>query len=126
MKINEVVEINEYFRHDLYEMSNFFSNNTGLSAGIKLWVRTEPKGLQHVKYRIKLEHPQNGSAVFALWGDDIQQVAGKWKVSGKDLEKVKLLISSTKNDLIKHINGETSSGDLANAFNVIKDKIKAI
>ncbi len=126
MKINEVIEINEYFQYNLYEMSNFFPNDTGLSNGTKLWVRTEPKGLPHVKYRIKLDHPQNGSAVFALWGAEIQQVAGNWKVSGKDLKKIQLLISHSKDALIQHIDGEISSVDLGATFNSVKNKVEKI
>ena len=45
-------DLKEYFDTTLYEMSNYDSDDTGLSKNIRLWVRTEPKVLPHVKYRI--------------------------------------------------------------------------
>ena len=113
MKLNEIPE---YFRPDLYEMSNFWDNDTGLPTGTKLWIREQPKGLPHTKYRIKIGHPQKGSAVFSLWGDEPQQVAGDWEVSGDDLKKVTRLIQLTADVLRKHINGEVSSTDVSNGI----------
>lgn len=126
MLLNEIAEINEYFKHSLYEMSNYSSNATGLPSGTGLWVRTEPTELPHTKYRVKIEHPQKGGAVFALWGDEIQQVAGEWKVTGKDLKKIQTLISLTGRDLIKHINGEIDSAQLGTAFATVKNDIDRI
>jgi len=126
MKINDIIEINEYFQHNLFEMSNYYSDDTGLSSGTKLWIRTEPNGLPHTKYRIKIEHPQKGDAVFALWGDETQQVAGNWKVSGKDLKKITFFIQSLNISLRSHIDGEMSSLQLGSDMTKIKSKVKAI
>ena len=109
-------EINEYFKPSLYEMSNFGSHRTGLSSGTNLFVRTEPNELPHTKYRIKIDHPQYGSAVFALWGDEPKQVAGNWKVAGKDLKQITTLIKTTHNEIRDHIDGLIDSADLAAAF----------
>lgn len=108
--------IQEYFDPSLYEMSNFNSNTTGLSPGTKLWVREEPNVLPHTKYRIKLTHPQHGSAVFAIWGDQPQQVAGDWKVSGSDLKTVAALLQQTHQQIRGHIDGLVDSGELAQAL----------
>jgi len=119
-------EINEYFAPNLYEMSNFKDTTTGLPSGTNLWVRTEPTALAHTKYRIKISHPQKGSAVFSLWGDETQQVAGNWKVTGKDLKRIETLINLTHNTLRKHIDGEEDSADLTDAFRSMKDKVENI
>lgn len=116
-------EIEEYFESSLYEMSNFKSNKTGLPDYIKLWVRTEPVGLPHAKYRVKFDHSQNGYAVFAIWGDDAQQIEGDWKVSSKDLLKIKELIRLNIGSLRKHIDGLEDSGDLSNALLSSKNHI---
>jgi hypothetical protein len=112
MKLQDIFN-NWYFRTNLYEMSNFRSNTTGLSNGTELFVRAEPVTLPHVKYRIKISHVQRGSAVFAIWGDDAIQVAGNWKVSGDDLNRIKTLVALNKSHLIKHIDGTEDSADLA-------------
>ena len=109
-------EINEYFESSLYEMSNFGSSRTGLSSGTTLFVRAEPNELPHTKYRIKIDHPQHGSAVFALWGDEPKQVAGDWKVKGKDLKLITNLIKNTHTEIRDHIDGLLDSGDLADVF----------
>ena len=124
MKLNELKEIQEYFEQSLYEMTTFNAKRTGLSSGTGLWVRTEPKGLSHTKYRVKFDHPQHGSAVFALWGDEPVQVAGDWVVSGKDLKKIKTLINLTHNHLRNHIDGIEDSGDLSDALQKYKTQVE--
>ncbi len=111
-----IIEITEYFEASLYEMSNFQSKTTGLPPGIKLWVREEPKGLPHTKYRIKISHPQRGSAVFAIWGDEPVQVAGDWKITGKELTAIQALLNRTANDIRKHIDGSIDSSELGDIF----------
>jgi len=119
-------EINEYFKESLYEMSNFNDKTTGLMPGTKLWVREEPIELPHTKYRLKLSHPQKGDAVFSLWGDETQQVAGNWKVSGKDLKKITLLINLAHVSLRNHIDGIEDSAELAQKLSNIKPKVEKI
>lgn len=119
-------EINEYFQTNLYEMSNYNSDATGLPSGTKLWVRTEPIGLPHTKYRIKIDHPQRGSAVFSLWGDETQQVAGSWQVTGNDLKKVVTLIRLTSNALRQHIDGATDSSQLGADFVAVKQQVENV
>ena len=109
-------EITNYFRSDLFEMSNFRSKTTGLADGTTLWVRTEPYELAHNKYRIKISHPQKGSAAFAIWGDEPKQVEGDWEVSGKDLKLLNTLIRDTYKDIRNHIDGEIDSAELGDAF----------
>ena len=116
-------ETNEYFKPSLYEMSNFWSTTTGLSPGTTLFVRTEPNELPHTKYRIKIDHPQKGSAVFAIWGDEPKQVAGDWKVSGKDLKQITHLIKKTHDNIRNHIDGLTDSAGLTHAFVKAKNEI---
>lgn len=113
MRLNE---IQEYFDASLYEMSNFNSNTTGLTPGTKLWVREEPTGLPHTKYRVKFSHPQHGSAVFSVWGDEGIQVAGNWKVTGKDLKLIQQLIRNSHQHLRDHIDGLIDSAELARMF----------
>lgn len=117
-------EINEYFQTNLYEMSNYSSSTTGLSPGTKLWVRTEPVGLPHTKYRVKIEHPQHGSAVFSLWGDEAQQVTGSWQVSGKELKQVLALIHLTADALRQHIDGNKDSVELGADFLAVKQQVE--
>lgn len=119
-------EINEYFESSLYEMSNYSSNTTGLSPGVKMWVREEPLGLPHMKYRIKIEHPQRGSAVFALWGEEPIQVAGDWKVSGKDLKKIQILIKLMSDQIRQLIDGIIDSAELGLEFKQVKTQIEQI
>lgn len=119
-------EINEYFEPSLYEMSNYVSKTTGLASGVKMWVREEPTGLPHSKYRIKIGHPQYGSAVFALWGDEPKQVAGNWEVSGKDLIKIQVLIKLTSNQIRQLIDGVIDSTELGLEFMRVKDQIEQI
>lgn len=119
-------EITEYFQENLYEMSNFFDEDTGLPSGTKLWIRTEPNVLPHVKYRIKIDNPQKGSAVFAIWGNEAKQVEGNWRVLGKDLSKIKTLVKLSHSDLIKHIDGEISSARLSQTFQLVKPKVENI
>jgi hypothetical protein len=126
MKLSELSELSEYFQTDLYEMSNYNSDDTGLSSNIRLWIREEPRGLPHTKYRIKFDHPQNGTAIFSLWGDEAQQVAGNWNVGGKDLKKILYLIQSTNVSLRKHIDGQISSGQLAMVFAKVKELVTKI
>jgi len=116
--------ITEYFQSDLYEMSNYGSDDTGLSSGTKLWIREEPKALPHTKYRIKIDHPQKGSAVFSLWGDEAQQVAGNWKVTGGDLKRILLLIKLTHDSLRQHIDGTRSSGQLTMDLLKAKEEVE--
>lgn len=116
----------QYFEHSLYEMSNFRSDRTGLSPGITMWVRTEPTGLLHSKYRVKFDHPQHGSAVFALWGDEPIQVAGNWIVSGKDLHKIQTLVATSINDIRSHIDGTEDSADLGDALKMNSKVIQQI
>lgn len=118
MKVEEL-----YFVENLYEMSNFRSDVTGLPNGVELWLRTEPKVLPHVKYRIKIKHIQKGSAIFSIWGEDIVQLSGNWKVSGIYLSKLKKLVSLTKNDLINHIDGKEDSFALGQALFSVKNQI---
>lgn len=119
----KLTEIQEYFNPSLYEMSNFNSNTTGLPSGIKLWVREEPTGLPHTKYRIKLSHPQYGSAVFALWGEKPEQVAGDWSVSGKNLTAVVNLLSKTHKQIRAHIDGELDTAELVDVLRTAKENI---
>ncbi len=119
-------EINEYFQTNLYEMSNYASDTTGLPAGTKLWIRTEPIVLPHTKYRVKLDHPQFGSAVFSLWGDEAQQVAGNWQVSGKDLKRVLTLIQLTGDALRQHIDGTKDSSQLGAEFAAVKQQVENV
>lgn len=128
MKITDLTTpiTDDYFRTSLYEMSNYGSNNTGLFPGTNLWVRTEPNQHGHVKYRIKLSHPQKGDAIFAIWGNEAQQVAGNWKVTGEELKRVSVLVKQTQQDIRKHIDGLIDSGELATAFQKIKQQIENI
>lgn len=119
-------EINEYFQTNLYEMSNYNSDETGLPPGTKTWIRTEPVSLPHTKYRIKFDHPQHGSAVFSLWGDEAQQVAGNWQVSGKELKRILTFIRLTNEMLRQHIDGTRSSGQLGADFLAVKDQVENI
>lgn len=112
----KIQDLQEYFEPSLYEMSNFNSATTGLPDGTKLWVRTEPVALPHVKYRIKINHPQKGSAVFAIWGDVPEQVAGDWTVTGKDLSSVVTPIQKTYNEIRAHIDGHLDTADLVDTF----------
>ena len=112
----QTVADDAYFITSLYEMSNFNSNTTGLTPGTKLWVREEPIGLPHTKYRIKLTHNQYGSAVFGIWGDEPEQVAGNWNISGKLLKDVTALIKRTHEQIRDHIDGILDSSELAQAF----------
>lgn len=119
-------ELEEYFQSNLYEMSTWQHTYTGLAPGTKLWVRTEPTELAHVKYRIKIDHPQKGSAVFAIWGDEAHQVDGKWEVTGRDLQKIQALVRITHEELIKHIDGIIDSGDLTFVFQKANPQVKRI
>lgn len=116
----KTTEITNYFRSDLFEMSNFRSRTTGFADGTTLWVRTEPRELAHKKYRINISHPQKGSAVFAIWGDEPMQVEGDWEVSGKDLKHLNTLIRSTYIEIRKHIDGEIDSAELTDALRNVK------
>jgi hypothetical protein len=122
----KIEDITEYFQTNLYEMSTFFDTDTGLSPGTKLWVRVEPEGLPHIRYRIKISHPQKGSAVFGIWGDDAQQLAGDWNISGRELKKIRELIRLVHDSFIKHIDGEISSMALGNALLKAKPIIEKI
>lgn len=130
MKLGDITELNEYFEPSLYEMSNYGSDTTGLPGGMRLWVREEPKGLPHTKYRVKIESPQKGQAIFAIWGDTAEQVEGEkggnWRVSGKDLKKIKMLIHMIHDELRAHINGELDSGQLGSKIAAIKDRVSNI
>lgn len=117
-------DLTEYFQENLYEMSNFSYRNTGLPSGADLWLRTEPGALPHVKYRIKIDHPQKGSAVFAIWGNEAKQVEGSWKVTGEDLKKIQTLVYLTRADLIKHIDGEIDSGEIGQILLNAKTKVE--
>lgn len=121
MKVEEIVE---YFKPSLYEMSNFQHHTTGLPSGTRLWISAEPEVLPHVRYRINIDHPQRGSAVFAIWGDDAEQVEGDWKVSGRDLRKIKTLVTLAKDSLRKHIDGLGDSADLASVLLKIKPEVE--
>lgn len=112
-----------YFAENLYEMSNFQSNKTGLMDGTMMWVRTEPVELPHVKFRFKLKHPQKGSAVMGLWGDTVEQVAGDWKLTTQELSRVKRFAHFNNEALISHINGDIDSGDLLTSMLQHKDKV---
>lgn len=116
MKRSEIKEIQDYFQTDLFEMSNYSSDDTGLPSGMSIWVRSEPNGLPHTKYRIKISHPQKGSAVFALWGDEPKQLTGNREITGNDLKKISELIKLSHDSIIKHINGEISSLVLGKEF----------
>lgn len=119
-------EIKEYFQTNLYEMSSFYSGDTGLTDGTVLWVRTEPKVLKHVRYRIKLVNSQKGSAVFALWGDEAKQLEGDWIVTGKELKKVETLVALTRDQIIGHIDGRISSAGLGKVFDTVKLQVEKI
>ena len=115
-----ITEITNYFRSDLFEMSNFRSNTTGLPNGTTLWVRTEPHELSHNKYRIKISHPQKGSAVFAIWGDEPKQVEGDWILTGQDLKQLTTLIRGSYREIRRHIDGEIDSAELTDALRNVK------
>lgn len=117
-------EIQKYFDTTLYEMSNFNSNTTGLLPRTKLWVREEPTGLPHTKYRIKIIHPQYGSAVFAIWGDQPKQVTGDWKVTGKELKQIQYLINNTHQQIRDHIDGYIDSTELGQILKGAKNGIR--
>ena len=119
----KLAEIFEYFQPTLYEMSNYTSDDTGLVPGTKLWIREEPTGLPHTKYRVKFDHPQHGQAIFSLWGDEAQQVAGNWNVSGKDLKKILYLIQLTNKVMRKHIDGIIDSQQLNKIFSKVKQQV---
>lgn len=130
MKLTDNAEIREYFQMSLYEMSNYSPEDTGLPSGTNLWVRTEPKVLPHVKYRVKIEHPQKGKAIFAIWGDDAEQIdgpkGGDWRVSGKELKKIKFLIRLTHEQIRSHIDGTLSSGQLGKVFDAVRTQIEEL
>lgn len=109
----KLTEIEEYFKESLYEMSYYRSHKTGFTDGATLWVRTEPLEHGHVKYRIKITHKQRGSAVFALWGDEVQQIEGDWKITGRDLKYIQDFFDGrTVEKVRKHIDAEMDSDDL--------------
>lgn len=122
-KIEEQLELLEYFNISLYEMSNFNANSTGLTNNCVLWVRTEPTGLPHTKFRFKVTNPQKGDAVFGFWGDEVEQVAGKWNVVGDELKRIQALARINKDALISHINGKIDSSELANALMNNKEQV---
>lgn len=97
-------------------MSNFDDRTTGLMPGTKLWIREDTTSL-----------PQKGDAVFSLWGDKNQQVAGdNWEVTGKDLEKIETLIALTYVHLQNHIDGSEDSAELARNLLLAKTKVEKI
>lgn len=124
MKVKEIIE--EYFKTNLLEMSNYHDVDTGLTSGTILWVRVEPEALEHIKYRIKVSHPQNGSAVFRVWNDKIRQVAGDWKLTGKGLKKILLLVSLTRIEIVNHIDGKISSAALGRVFDKVRLQVERI
>ena len=127
MKLNEITE--DYFLTSLYEMSNYGAGDTGLTKGTVLWVRAEPIALQHVRYRIKLIHPQKGEAIFAVWGDDAEPVKDNkttWSLTGKDLKRVRKLVQLTHEQIRAHIDGELSSGQLARVFDEVRSQVETI
>jgi len=113
----------DYFTENLYEMSNFQSNKTGLMDGTVMWVRTEPIELPHIKFRFKLKHPQKGSAVMGFWGDSAEQVAGDWKLTSQELSQVRRFAALNRAALLSHINGDTDSSDLSNSLLQHKDEV---
>ena len=83
---------------------------TFLPSGSELWVRTEPKSLQHSKYRVKIKHPQHSEAVFIL-KPEIKKIKG-WNMQAKELSKVIDGLEKTKDILISHIDGEINSSSM--------------
>lgn len=98
---------------ELYEMSNYGHLTTGLTAGTKLWIRTTPNELPHNKYRVKIEHPQYGTAEFRLF--DGKLMSGNWN-HNKTLKRLKKLLGLAGEDIRYHINGMKDSGDLGMAL----------
>jgi len=94
---------------ELYEMSNYGYFTTGLTPGTKLWIRTTMEELPHDKYRVKIDHPQYGSAEFRLI--DGKMMSGNWNHK-KTLKKLMKLLDLVGSDIRDHIDGMKDSGEL--------------
>ena len=94
----------------LYEMSNFFPEDTGLPY--VLWITTK-SGREKHEARVKIAN-SDGEAIIMIWGTpEIKSKKGKIRISGKQFKKLSLFIELNREALLAHWSGEISSGQLA-------------
>lgn len=118
MKVKD--KVLEYFHEDLYEMSNLSSRTTGLPGNVVVWIRTEPGESPHTKYRFKVKSPQEGTAIFGFWGDEVQHVAGDWIPTGRMLQSIRDFATANREVLTQHIDGEIDSVELGQGLRKAK------
>lgn len=95
---------------ELYEMSNFFPEDTGLPY--ILWITTK-SGREKHEARVKIVN-SDGEATIMIWGTpEIKSKKGKIRISSKQFKKLSLFIELNRVALLAHWSGEISSGQLA-------------
>lgn len=84
MKIKEIIQaafsprilLEDKF---IIEMANFIADTTDLPANIVLWCKTQPEGLPHTKFRMKVFKDRRHVATFSIGQHPIQY----WEISNK-------------------------------------------
>lgn len=98
------------FNDKLYEMSNFFPEDTGVPFTI--WITTK-SGREKHNARIKIS-TSDGEAVVMIWGKPVvKEWSGKIHITGKPWKALEKFILLNQEALLSHWAGEISSAQLA-------------
>lgn len=118
----ELIKLHEE-RTELFEMSNHFKEETGLSRVV--WSSVKSGNEKHGP-RIKVQKTEANKAIPDEWfsvtiSDEptIINNSKKIKINAKELKKIKQWVLLNKEVLLAHWNGETSSLQLANSLKSI-------
>jgi len=116
MKIKSYKSIFETSEEPLWEMSNFFPNDTGLEHVI--WISTKTGREKHGP-RIKVFGKDGEIHISISDEPEIKKQLGKINIKKRALNKIFDFIKLNKDVLLSHWNGKISSKGLS-------DKIKSI
>lgn len=95
--------------NQLFEMSNLFSNKTGLKYTI--WIATK-SGREKHSARIKIDGTDWVFSISISNNPEIKDKKGKVDISAKDLNDIKQFIVKNQDTLLDHWNGLIDSADL--------------
>jgi hypothetical protein len=105
------------YKQELFEMSNFFPNTTGLDYTI--WVSTKSGKEKHWA-RIKISNTDGEASISISDNPEIKDKKGKIKINSTSFNKIKKFIKMNQQVLLDHWNGLIDSKELSQKLIFLK------
>lgn len=98
---------------ELYEMSNFKSQTTGLPDNIEIWIRTDLDNHGHSRYRLKVKKNREWAGIFLVSKNPkiVKDINNSLKT--KEINEINEWISKYSSLIISLIDDKIDSGEFA-------------